>query len=114
MCIRAILFFLFLLIAIDLSAQRQAENWYFGEYAGLNFATGNPVTLLDGAMITREGCITVSDTSGRLMFYSDGKSVFNRKHIRMPSGISLFGHAVGRSCASSADRTTHLWMIPRK
>ncbi len=93
MCIRAILFFLFLLIAIDLSAQRQAENWYFGEYAGLNFATGNPVTLLDGAMITREGCITVSDTSGRLMFYSDGKSVFNRKHIRMPSGISLFGHA---------------------
>ena len=51
-----------------LSAQRQAENWYFGELAGMNVRTSPPVTLYDGVMNTREGCITVSDTAGRLLF----------------------------------------------
>ncbi|MBK7412657.1 MAG: hypothetical protein IPI29_08905 [Ignavibacteria bacterium] len=69
---RLILILILCTLASDLHAQRQAENWYFGEFAGLNFASGNPTVLLDGAMQTREGCLAVSDTAGRLMFYSDG------------------------------------------
>lgn len=75
----------------ELCAQRQAENWYFGEFAGLNFAAGNPTVLLDGAMQTREGCLTVSDTAGRLLFYSDGTNVWTRRHQRMPNGTGLSG-----------------------
>jgi len=81
------------LVASDLYAQRQAENWYFGDYAGLSFKSGTPIAQVDGAMITREGCITVSDTSGNLLFYSDGTSVWNKKHTRMPSGANLRGDA---------------------
>ncbi|MBK6291801.1 MAG: hypothetical protein IPF59_08580 [Ignavibacteria bacterium] len=52
---RLILILILCTLASDLHAQRQAENWYFGEFAGLNFASGNPTVLLDGAMQTREG-----------------------------------------------------------
>ncbi|MCX6141110.1 MAG: PKD domain-containing protein [Candidatus Kapabacteria bacterium] len=92
MLVRSILILIFCTLVVDLSAQRQAENWYFGEFAGLNFAGTDPTVLLDGAMTTREGCITVSDTLGRLMFYSDGTDVWTRRHGRMPNGVGLFGN----------------------
>ncbi|MBK9183812.1 MAG: hypothetical protein IPM83_11995 [Ignavibacteria bacterium] len=88
---RLILILILCTLASDLHAQRQAENWYFGEFAGLNFASGNPTVLLDGAMQTREGCLTVSDTIGRLMFYSDGTRVWTRTHQTMPNGSALSG-----------------------
>jgi PKD repeat protein len=80
------------LVAVcSLHAQRQAENWYFGELAGMNVRTSPPVILTDGVMNTREGCITVSDTSGRLMFYSDGSDVWTKNHVKMPGGVGLWG-----------------------
>lgn len=88
---RLILILILCTLASDLHAQRQAENWYFGEFAGLNFASGNPTVLLDGAMQTREGCLAVSDTAGRLMFYSDGTRVWTRRHQPMPNGTALAG-----------------------
>jgi hypothetical protein len=65
-----------------LHAQRQAENWYFGELAGMNVRSSPPVILTDGVMNTREGCITVSDTAGRLLFYSDGSDVWTKNHVK--------------------------------
>lgn len=82
----------YLVLASTAFGQRQAENWYFGEQAGLNFRTGLAVALTDGAMTTREGCITVSDTSGRLLFYSDGTDVWTRSHNAMPTGNRLLGN----------------------
>ena len=74
-------------------AQREGENWYFGERAGVNFATGEAVPLLDGEMNTREGCITVSDTNGVLLFYSDGSSVWTKDHTIMANGTGLRGNS---------------------
>lgn len=74
-----------------LHAQRQAENWYFGELAGMNVRSSPPVILTDGVMNTREGCITVSDTAGRLLFYSDGSDVWTKNHVKMPGGVGLWG-----------------------
>ena len=42
-------------------AQNEAAIWYFGENAGLDFNTGAPVALTDGAIITQEGCATISE-----------------------------------------------------
>jgi gliding motility-associated-like protein len=42
-------------------------------------------------MSTYEGCATVSDKFGNLLFYTDGVSVFNRENDVMPSGGGLFG-----------------------
>lgn len=68
-----------------------ADWWYFGYNAGLHFTGGTPVAVSDGAMYTWEGCSAISDTSGNLMFYTDGRKIWNREHNIMPNGNGLLG-----------------------
>ena len=75
------------------SQPQRFYNWYFGNKAGVNFSSGAPVALTNGQIITTEGCASISDASGNLLFYTDGVSVWNRNHIVMPNGSGLFGHA---------------------
>lgn len=73
------------------TAQNEANIWYFGQNAGLDFNSGTPTPLLDGALSTGEGCATLSDTSGNLLFYTDGITVYNRNHNTMLNGTGLNG-----------------------
>ncbi|MET2983741.1 T9SS type B sorting domain-containing protein [Aureibaculum conchae] len=86
-----ILFFLF--ISITCLAQKEASHWYFGSKAGLDFSSGAPIADTNGELITTEGCATISDVSGNLLFYTDGRSVWNKNHTRMPSGRGLLGNS---------------------
>jgi len=70
---------------------KRTWNWYFGNYAGLNFSTGNPVALTNSAMSDYTGCSSISDTAGNLLFYTDGVSVWNSNHQKMPNGTGLHG-----------------------
>ena len=48
---------LILLLGINSTfAQGEANIWYFGENAGLDFNSGSPVPLTNGQMNTTEGC----------------------------------------------------------
>ncbi|REE79809.1 gliding motility-associated-like protein [Lutibacter oceani] len=76
-----------------LYAQGEANTWYFGEKAGLDFNTGDPVAISDGKLNTREGCSSFSDAQGNLLFYSDGSTVWNKNHNPMPNGTFLKGDA---------------------
>ena len=71
--------------------QKQATNWFFGDNAGVSFSTGSPVARTDGSLITDEGCATISDEDGNLIFYTDGIKVWNRNHRIMPNGRGLLG-----------------------
>ncbi|MFK7775337.1 MAG: PKD domain-containing protein [Saprospiraceae bacterium] len=84
--------FILLLLTITLSAQKEANIWYFGHNAGLDFNSGEPVALTDGAMNTDEGCASIADANGALLFYTDGKLVWNKNHEQMPNGFELLGH----------------------
>lgn len=75
------------------SAQKEANIWYFGEYAGLDFNSGNPVALLNGQLNTLEGCATISDKDGSLLFYTDGITVWDKNHNIMPNGTGLLGNS---------------------
>ncbi|MEM6395935.1 MAG: gliding motility-associated C-terminal domain-containing protein [Bacteroidota bacterium] len=55
-----------------LHAQNEATNWHFGDSIVVSFATGEPVRLLPTSMITEEGCASISDASGDLLFYTNG------------------------------------------
>jgi gliding motility-associated-like protein len=79
--------------SLQIIAQGEAANWYFGFGAGLQFnqATGNTTVLFDGQLSTNEGCSSISDANGNLLFYSDGVRVWNRNHQIMPNGTGLFG-----------------------
>jgi gliding motility-associated-like protein len=74
---------LLLFFAFNIYAQKQANIWYFGENAGLNFNSSPPVALTDGLLNTLEGCSTFSDANGDLLFYSDGITVFDKNHATM-------------------------------
>ncbi len=84
-----LLVFLFLLQSSQ--AQKEAAIWYFGNNAGLDFNSGAPVALTDGALRTDEGCATISNANGDLLFYTDGITVWNRNHQAMPNGTGLRG-----------------------
>ncbi len=78
-------------LAVNSFAQQEAAIWYFGDNAGLDFNSGVPVPLLDGQIDTVEGCATISDANGSLLFYTDGIIVWNRNHNVMPNGTGLLG-----------------------
>ncbi|UTW60910.1 gliding motility-associated C-terminal domain-containing protein [bacterium SCSIO 12741] len=79
----------------NLLAQKEANWWYFGMNAGLDFNPGSPPTgYSNGAMTPLEGCASISHpTTGVLQFYSDGISVWNRNHVQMANGFGLQGNA---------------------
>jgi PKD repeat protein len=52
-----------------------------------------PVALTNGALVTTEGCASMSDELGNLLFYSDGVTVWNANHLPMTNGTLLNGHA---------------------
>ena len=92
--LRKSFFLLFLLIPVFCVAQKEATYWYFGNNAGLKFDIDGsmPTPLLDGNLKTLEGCAVISDVRGRLLFYTDGIKVWDRRHKLMPNGIKLNGH----------------------
>jgi gliding motility-associated-like protein len=84
--------FVFLFFTFNLSfAQKEASHWFFGENAGLDFTSGSPVADTNGSLNTLEGCTTISDVAGNLLFYTDGTTVWNQNHVVMPTGNGLFG-----------------------
>ncbi len=83
--------FLLFISCFSLFSQGEANNWYFGNYAGLSFNTTPPTALTDGKINTLEGCTSISDASGKLLFYTDGITVWNRSHAVMLNGDGLKG-----------------------
>ena len=75
-----------------LFAQKEANIWYFGDSAGVDFNDPVPVALTDGVMNTNEGCASIADKNGSLLFYTDGSIVWNSIHDTMPNGKGLKGN----------------------
>jgi hypothetical protein len=69
----------------------QNWNWYFGDSCAINFSTGTPVAVVGCVMHQQEGCATISNVSGNLLFYTDGVSVWNKNNVVMQHGIGLHG-----------------------
>jgi gliding motility-associated-like protein len=83
----------FLFISTLGFSQKESANWYFGDFAGLDFNNGDPVALTNGKLKTNEGCATISDANGNLLFYTDGVTIWDRRHEIMPNGQDLLGHS---------------------
>lgn len=88
---KKLFFFLSFFILINIFAQKEANNWFFGENAGLTFESGSPVAVTGGQLNTEEGCTSISDTNGDLLFYTNGVFVYNKNHLIMPNGSYLNG-----------------------
>ncbi len=102
-CLKAPILALLIFFAIisDTYGQAQIYNWFFGEKCGITFRPdGTAPGVLDSSSIyTSEGCSSISDTNGVLLFYTNGIQVWNRFHRQMPEGFGLNG---GSSSTNSA------------
>ncbi|MEJ7766465.1 MAG: hypothetical protein WKF89_01550, partial [Chitinophagaceae bacterium] len=72
-------------------AQNEFNNWFFGKNSSLNFGTGAPVFVTGSNLVSQEGCSSISDRNGNLLFYTNGVTVWNRNHLAMPNGTGLLG-----------------------
>ncbi|MFV5686551.1 PKD domain-containing protein [Flavobacterium sp. GB2R13] len=86
-------FFIIFLFYVTLAfSQQEASVWYFGQNAGLKFHPDGSVTSLgDGKLKTSEGCASIANSNGDLLFYSDGRTVWDKNHLVMPNGNYLNG-----------------------
>jgi gliding motility-associated-like protein len=107
----------FLLLFLSLSlisfSQGEANIWYFGENAGLDFNNSSPTALTDGQLVTDEGCATISNSNGELLFYTDGTTVYNKNHQIMLNGSGLMGHPSSAQSATIVPKpsSSHLFYI---
>ena len=72
-------------------SQKEGNQWYFGNLCGLNFNTNPPTIIEDSKLSSVEGGISISDSLGNLLFYSDGVTVWNKNNDIMQNGDSLNG-----------------------
>ncbi|GGI57115.1 T9SS type B sorting domain-containing protein [Winogradskyella haliclonae] len=83
---------IFTILGLSVNAQNEASNWYFGDNAGIRFNQDGSITALsDGQLSTDEGCTSISDTNGQLLFYTDGITVFDTNGNIMANGSGLHG-----------------------
>ncbi len=81
---------IFLLPFLGLS-QGEWNQWRFGNHAGMDFNYSPPISV-SGSVNGYVDAVSVSDSLGNLLFYSDGGSVWNRNNQLMPNGSGLFAY----------------------
>ncbi len=88
---RTSLFCCFVLLLTNAMGQYNIKRnnvWAFGNHQGLDFNGGAPVAVSTGTYAW-EGCASVCDTAGHLLFTTEGKHVWDRFGVLMPSGTLL-------------------------
>lgn len=80
-----------IMLAGLLFGQQERNIWYFGYGGGLDFNSGAPTVLTNGALNTDEGCSSICDANGDLLFYTDGVTIWDRTHAVMLNGTGLTG-----------------------
>lgn len=93
-----LIFFITAFFANTALAQREFNNWCFGNNIGLTF-NGMKPEAMTSKMYSLEGCSSVSDRYGNLYFYTNGQEIYNKNHQIMKNGDSLNGNY---SCSQAA------------
>lgn len=60
---------------------------------GIRFEGDQVLPLSNGRLYTTEGCASMSDVNGNLLFYTDGSTVYNSRHQIMLNGEGLKGNS---------------------
>lgn len=85
------IFLIVCLATLRLQAQYYTnENmvWIFGHNSRIDFSTGTPVPS-SCTFHSPESCASVSDADGHLLFYTEGRKVYDKTYTLMPGGASI-------------------------
>lgn len=75
-------------LSVHKAHAQEGNIWAFGDKAGVDFNT-NPPTAIETSIQTNEGSAAISDSTGQLLFYTDGTSAWDRNHNLMLNGSNL-------------------------
>jgi gliding motility-associated-like protein len=90
-----LLFLLYLSPFLSL-AQREQNNWYFGDRAAISFETGQAVAKYDNPQNIYGASASISHpVTGQLLFYSNGVNVWNNQHKTMANGGGISTGQIG-------------------
>ena len=89
--LKKVLLLILIIFSQQLLAQGEGNIWYFGFNAGLDFNQDPPVALTNGSLSSNEGCASICDASGNLLFYTEGTTIWNKNHEIMTNGEGLLG-----------------------
>ena len=67
-----------ILFFLSTQAQKETWHWYFGNKAGIDFNSGFAVADNNSNMFAGEGVSSISDSSGNLLFYTNGTMVWKK------------------------------------
>ena len=88
------------IVVTEYGVNRTVNNqWYFGEFAGIDFTNGASAITDENVMFSEEGCASVSDINGHLLFYTNGSTVWNKDHLVMANGDSIGGDSTSTQSA---------------
>jgi len=68
----------------------EAAYWFFGKNAGLKFdkLKSNP-EVIKSDLVADEGCSAISDSSGKLLFYANATTIWNKNNLIMKNGDGI-------------------------
>lgn len=87
-------------IKICQEEKRVGNIWFFGDRAGIDFNPEQPIAIPDSSVMNAPaGTSTISDRNGRVLFYTDGQTVWNRNNEIMPNGTDIGGDQLSSQSA---------------
>lgn len=82
----------------QLAAQLHKSHWYFGIDSGIRFENGEPISDPNTNPNSYGGCVSMSDSSGNLLFFTSRRTFYNRNFEVMqgsnPVSAGLFFDAI--------------------
>ena len=98
------LFILFVCLPLGLQAQMETANWLHKGHL-LNFTSNTTIPVIQALPTTINslsfGSTSISDKDGKLLFYSDGRNIYNAQHQVIENGTDLRGCAAKNYCLST-------------
>jgi gliding motility-associated-like protein len=72
--------------------RKQAERWFFGDKAGIDFRTGSALPdTSQNVMMAIKASSVASDSAGNLLFLTNGKTIWDRYFMKMSGATDLAG-----------------------
>ncbi|HEY9116129.1 MAG TPA: PKD domain-containing protein, partial [Bacteroidales bacterium] len=90
---RLIFFLVLMFLILAVSAQKQANTWFFQRNSGIDFNTGQPL-ILDGMIAYAMNSSSISDSTGKFLFATDKEKIWNRNKAIMQNGTGLIDGGV--------------------
>lgn len=70
-------------------SEKVNSNWFFGQNCYIKFEYGKNPIVSTSPLVSEEGCASVSDTSGNVLFFVNGSTVWNKNNQIMKNGDNI-------------------------